>query len=248
MTNEEKVRVVGRLQDECADAFTAVMTSLQPGMSELGIADALRAHLTMHGITKHWYDVPFNVLVGVERFRIGTTTTDYGTKAPSAESRLAEGQAVFADFAPMDSKTGIWGDWASTCVFRPTESAGQEQLAFLEDMRALHYRGIALITAQTTGADVAQYFLDEYGRRGVTLLDVRNNVGHSMHAGPKREAKRIWLDLDNTKPLGPGVFTVEPGGIGRDGMVIARFEECILIPKTGQATIIGSSQPIPLSV
>lgn len=248
MANDISVHVVGKLQRVCVRAFTDVTASLRVGMSEQDIAVALRAHMTSQGITEHWYDVPFNVLIGVERFRIGTTTTDYAVKAPDPTVLLQEGQVVFVDFAPMDSKTGIWGDWSSTCVFHPKTAAQRKQVTFLEEMRKLHRRGIAQITAKTTGADVAHYFLDQFARRGVRLLDVRNNVGHSMHAGPKGEANRIWLDLDNTKPLGPGIFTVEPGGISSDGNMVARFEECIRIPEKGHAVVMGPKEMVPLVV
>jgi Xaa-Pro aminopeptidase len=248
LKGEGATKVVRRLQQVCAGAFTTVMTSLRPGMTELDIADALREQLALQGINGHWYDVPYNVLIGPERFRIGTTTSDYAIKAPSAHVTLAEGQVVHADFAPMDPDTGIWGDWSSTCVFHPRAEAAREQLAFLKTMRALHRRGISLITASTTGAEVAQYYLDQYAKLGVTLLDVRNNVGHSMHAGPKSQATRTWLDLDNTRPLGPGIFTVEPGGISSEGDMVGRFEECILIPDTGRAAINGPTRLVPLAV
>ena len=130
MTNGETAQIVKNLQSACADTFTAVMTSLRPGMSEQDIAYALRAHLASQGIREHWYDVPFIVLIGAERFRAGTTTTDYGVKAPSSEALLREGQAIHVDFAPMDPDTGIWGDWSSTCFFRPATSADRRQLAF----------------------------------------------------------------------------------------------------------------------
>jgi Xaa-Pro aminopeptidase len=253
MTNQElqlqqTTQVVSRLQQACATAFKDVMSELVPGMSEQQIADALRGHLANQDITQHWYDVPFNVLIGIERFRIGTTTSDYAVKAPSSQVTLAPGHTVYADFSPVDGKTGIWGDWSSTCIFRPTTEADNLQLRFLETMRKLHRKGITLITADTTGDEVAQYYLDRFAGLGVKLLDVRNNVGHSMHAGHKSQANRIWIDLQNRKPLGPGIFTVEPGGITDDGEMVARFEECILIPKTGPATIIDSGPMVPLDV
>ncbi len=217
-------------------------------MSELDIADALRVHMAKQKIKEHWYNVPFVVLIGPERFRIGTTTTDYSIKAPNPTVLLKEGSAIHVDFAPMDPVTKTWGDWSTTCVFRPKSPAEKEQLAFLEMMRTLQRKGISQITAETTGAEIARYFLNQFESLGVTLLDVRNNVGHSIHAGPKVEANRTWLDLNNTNPLGPGIFTVEPGGIRNKDHAFARFEECILIPKSGHATIIGSKVMVPIEI
>jgi Xaa-Pro aminopeptidase len=244
----EHTKTVSRLQQACASTFTTVMRNLEPGMSELDIADALRKQLANLGITEHWYDVPFIVLVGADRFRTGLTTSDYDIKAPSPDVILEEGQAIHVDFSPVHPESGIWGDWSSTCVFRPTTAAHQQQLTFLETMRRLHRKGTTLISAETTGAEVAQYYLDRYAGLGVTLLDVRDNVGHSMHTGPKSQANRTWLDLTNHNPLGSGIFTVEPGGITEDGQMVARFEECIFVHETGPATIINSGPLVPLAV
>src|ERR1035441_1029794 len=130
-------------------------------MSEVDIANNLREIFTQNGINDYWYDVPFNVLIGVKRFQVGLTTSDYQIKSPSPDAILEEGETVYVDFAPMDPRTGIWGDWSSTCVFRP-KTTDFNQAQFLEDMRSLHRQGIFKITAATTGADVAQYYLDRY--------------------------------------------------------------------------------------
>lgn len=227
MKLEEKVRIVGNLQIECADTFVAVLSSVKPGMSEHDIANELRAHMAWKGIADYWYEVPFIVLIGVERFCEGTTTTDYGVKAPSPDVVLSRGDVIHVDFSPMDPATGIRGDWSSTGVYQPETKAQHEQVDFLEKMRTLHREGARRITASTTGADVANYFHERYKQFETTLLDVRNNVGHSIHTGPKAQANRTWLDTTNTTPLGPGIFTVEPGGVTTDGTKVVRFEECI---------------------
>ena len=246
--NAPDPRIVARLQDLCIITFVIVSRRLQPGMSEHDIADALRATMAEHGITEHWYDVPFIVLIGGDRFVEGTLTSDYAVKAPSSHVKLSQGDAVHIDFSPMDPSTGAWGDWSTTFVFDPATPHHRDQLDFLEEMRALHGQGIAQITARTTGAQVAQYFMDEFAQRGVELVDVRRNVGHSIHIGPKSRSDRIWLDLANNSPLGPGIFTVEPGGIHRARNVVARFEKCILIPEQGPATILGKDRAVPLMV
>lgn len=237
---------VSNLQSICADSYVDAMENLQIGMSEVDIANILRELLEKQGINQHWYDVPFNVLIGVDRFKVGTTTTDYSLKSPSPDVKLEIGQFVHVDFAPMDPESCLWGDWSSTCVFRPNGEFGKAQVEFLDKMRRLQRTGISQITARTTGADVARYFLDQYEKFEVTLLDVRNNVGHSMHSGPKSEAERIWLDTENANPLGVGLYTVEPGGISRDGMYVARFEDCIYISPAGGASILGITELVPL--
>jgi hypothetical protein len=246
------METLGRLQTTCADVFAAVTSNLQVGMSETDIAHQLDQEFKYQGIADHWYDVPFNVLIGTDRFVEGLTTSDYAIKNPSSQVRLGEGSPVYVDLSPIDPATRQWGDWSSTAVFQPRKGVDDEQIAFLQEMRDIHRQGIAQITSGTTGADVANYYLDAYKKLGVTLLDVRNNVGHSLHAVPKQEATRVWLDTDNQQPLGEGLFTVEPGGSRPKkagiGIVIARFEVSIHIPESGSAVILGDRQLPPLTI
>jgi len=237
------VKTVGRLQALCADVFDDVVGRLQAGMSEFGIAQQLNQAFATRDITEYWYDVPLMVSIGTDRFKEGTTTTDYAVKGPSKNVRLEAGVPLFIDMSPLDTPTRLWGDWASTIVFQPREQIDDEQVAFLQTIKQIHRAGIARITAQTTGADLAKFYLGQYKEQAITLLDVRNNTGHSIHAGPKSEAKRTWLDLTNTTPLGEGIFAIEPGGFrskkGGSGIVVGRFEVCVYIPAAGNAHILG---------
>ena len=156
MNQATKVQIVANLQIICAEAYISVMSNLWVGMSENDIADELRKYLKKSGITDHWYDVPFLVLIGVDRFIEGTTTADYAVKSPSPNVLLKPEQFIFVDFAPMDPKTGDWGDWSSTCVFRPKLKKANKQLEFLNKVRHIQLGGIEKITAVTTAADMAK--------------------------------------------------------------------------------------------
>lgn len=247
-----KIEIVSNLQKTSVDVFNTVIQKLEVGLSEADIAELVRIEFEIRGIEEFWYNIPQNVLIGVERFQIGTTSSDYTIKAPSKKVFLNEGSVVFIDISPMDPKTKLWGDWASMAVFHPRKKKDDEQVYFLEEMRAIHRNGITKITSKTTGADVANYYLKIFNQKGITLLDVKNNVGHSLHEGAKNKAQRVWLDQENTNPLGEGVFTVEPGGIlqkeSRKQILAGRFEECIYIPKEGAAIILGSKELVPLIV
>lgn len=252
MNEKAKAHVVSRLQMAAFDAFMAVSKSFQEGLSEAAIAKMVRREFEKCGITEHWYDVPIHTSIGTERFVISTTTTDYAIKRPQEDVFLAAGDVMHIDTSPMDPATKLWGDWSTTVVFLPREEKDREQVEFLQEFRNLHLAGILNITANTTGAEIAAHYIDAFQKRGITLLDVRNNVGHSIHSGSKADAKRIWLDLDNDQPLGEGIFTIEPGGCrdkrNGDGIVVARFEECIYIPPEGSAQILGYAKTAPLAV
>lgn len=249
----DRVNIVSNLQQISADVFKKATTSLQVGMSEVDIANLVKLEFRKKGIEEFWYDIPQNVLIGVERFKEGTTTTDYEIKKPSKDIFLKEDLPVFVDLSPVDPQTKQWGDWSSTVVFHPKQVRDNEQLTFLEELRQIHRQGITLITSKTTGSEVINHYLKEFNKRGITLLDVRNNVGHSIHAGSKNQAQRIWLDNNNKNQFGEGIYAIEVGGfrIGKKGKrktVVGRFEECIYIPKEGSAILLGSNELISLKV
>jgi Xaa-Pro aminopeptidase len=241
----DKLEIVSQLQFICAEVFNEVTASLQPGMSEADIAKRLEHAFAGRGITEHWYDVPFNVLIGADRFTEGLMTTDYSVKSPSEKSVLKEGSILYIDFAPMDPATKTWGDWSRTVVFHPRPDIDDEEREFLYEVHQIQQGGIARITASMTGAEAALIFINTFAKQDMLLVDVRDNVGHSIHAGPKAEAKRVWLDLENTKQLGEGIFTVEPGAsrVGKNGnTLVARFEDCIYIPPKGQPIVLGGTE------
>ncbi len=243
MSWQEKAEIVGRLQSACTAVFESVVSNLQAGMSETHVAEMIRNSLRQYGINNYWYDVPIFVLFGANRFKT-IATTDYSLKSPTVNSVLTEGSPVYVDIHPMDTETGIWGDWNSMVVFQPRPGLDNEELSFLREMRQLQRNVMAQITAETTGAEVLQACAEAFQQTNTTLQDSRNNVGHSMHDGPKVKANRVWLDQENVAPLGEGIFAVEPGGIrtGKNGeTLVARFEDCIYIPKTGHARVLGKS-------
>jgi len=123
----ERIKVVSELQKTSVDVFKTILPSLRIGMSDVDIAELSKQEFTKRGIKKFWYTIAFVVLIGVERFKIGTTTPDYAIKSPSKDVYLEAGLPVHMDFAPMDPKTKIWGDWSSTVVFHPRDGIDDEQ-------------------------------------------------------------------------------------------------------------------------
>lgn len=252
MKTSEVIEIVHSLQRMSANTFVKVISSLQVGMSESDIAELMRLEFKLNSINEFWYNIPQNVLIGTERFKEGTISSDYTIKGPSKDVLLKDGDTVFIDFSPMDPETKQWGDWSSTIIFHPRKDIDGEQASFLHEMRQIHREGIKKINAKTTGADVANCYLEIFRKREITLLDVRNNVGHSLHTGLKNKVQRIWLDENNNDPLGEGFYAVEPGGfrpkVNGTGFIVGRFEESIYIPRKGNAVILGNKEYVPLIV
>jgi Xaa-Pro aminopeptidase len=244
------ITVVDRLQCSAAEAFVEVTEDLRSGVSEWHIANGIREILAGRGIRGYWYDIGVMALIGAERFK-QMAAPEYDTKTPSREVLVRPGQTIFVDIHPQDAKTGRWGNWATTALFQPRAS-DDEQMQLLEQMREIQQRGIATITAESTGADVASFFLGEFETHGISLLDVRSNVGHTMHSGSKSEARRAFLDTGNKSPLGSCVVGIEPGGFrpknSGPGDIVARFEDCVFVPHAGSAILLGPSSPVPLAI
>ncbi len=218
-------------------------------MNEQDIAERIKLEFKKRDITDFWYDVPIIVLVGTERFIKGANS-DYTTKSPSKEFILKEGDVVYIDLHPQDSKTRVWGDWNTMIVFHPRKGIDDEQVAFLKEMQEIHREGITKFTPTMIGADIFNYYLDTYQRRGITpILGKKPDVGHTVHAGLKVNANRLLLTPENTIPIGGYIYAVEPAGFrlkkSEKGVVVGRFEECAYVPEEGNVVLLGNQELLP---
>lgn len=252
METTEIIKVVSELQEKSADVFKAITPSLRVGMSELDIAGLIKLEFKKRDIVDFWYDVPIIVLIGTKRF-INGANADYATKSPSVNAVLKDGSIIYVDVHPRDNKTKLWGDWNTMAVFHPRAGVDDEQVAFLEQMREIHRKGIAQLTPTMTGADVINYYFTTYKESGITPITVNKpDVGHTIHAGAKIDASRLLLCEENTTPIGGHIYAVEPAGFrpkkSGEGMVVGRFEECVYIPKLGNVILLGSKELLALTI
>lgn len=248
----KRIKTVSQLQQASANVFKNVVFSLKVGMSELEIAELLKLEFKNRNISEFWYDVPIIVLIGTQRFITGANS-DYATKSPSKEYLLKEGDILYIDMHPQDSKTGLWGDWNSMVIFHPRKGIDDEQVNFLVEMRKIHREGISKFTPTMTGADIMSDYFDAYKNTGITpILGEKPDVGHTIHEGPKVNAHRLLLNMKNNTPIGGYVYAIEPAGFrpkkSGDGIVVGRFEECVYIPKEGNAVLLGSQELLSLVV
>lgn len=252
MKTSDTLDVVANLQNTSAEVFKTITKGFEVGDSEAKIAASIRLEFKKRGIVDFWYDVPIIVLMGTGRF-INGANADYATKSPSVDAVLKDGSIIYVDVHPQDNQTKLWGDWNTMAVFHPKVGIDDEQVAFLEEMREIHRRGIVQFTPIMTGADVANYYFDSYQERGITpLLGKKPDVGHTIHAGAKVDANRLLLCEENTTPIGRHIYAIEPGGFRPNksggGVVVGRFEECVYIPKLGNAILLGSKELLALTI
>ena len=249
METTETIKVISKLQKTSVEVFKVIARSLKIGINEQDIAELIRLEFKKRNIVDFWYDVPIIVLVGTKRF-INGANSDYATKSPSRASTLKEGDTIYIDLHPQDSKTRLWGDWNMMVVFHPRKGIDDEQVAFLKEMQEIHREGITKFTPAMTGANIINYYFDTYKKRGITpLIGKKPDVGHTIHAGLKVNANRLLLTAKNATPIGGYIYAIEPGGSrskkSGEGLVVGRFEECVYIPKEGTAVLLGNQEFLP---
>jgi len=250
LVTKKDIETTTQLQKICVDVYIKVSSKLKAGMSEFDIASLVEKELLKKGIHEYCYKIPILVLIGVERFK-DVANSNYSIKSPSPEIVLNDGDVIYIDMHPMDSLSKRWGDWNTMAVFHPQEN-DEEQIAFLGLMRRILHDGIRSISSKMCGADVFNYYLNRFKEHTITLLDVRNNVGHSMHRGENSLSSRKFLDKNNHSTVAGGIYAVEPGGFrpkqNGHGIVVGRFEECIFVPIRGKAVLLGENKILPFTI
>ena len=234
--DRKDINKVKTLQLLSYDIYLNTISRLKSGMSENDIAEIILKQYKRAGIENFWYDIPIMVLIGEKRFL--DMNGDYEKKTPSDKYLLNTGDTINFDFTPIE-KDGLRGTFSATYIFRPKTDYDFEKIEFLKLMRKIQRDGIKQITSLSRVDDIANWYLDKFRGNGITLVDVRNNLGHSMHKGAKKNSdeseKRIFIDTKNNNPIGEGIFAIEPAGFKRsknekDKILVGKFEDCLYVP------------------
>jgi len=248
----EDIKVISKLQNISKEVFRTVTSHLESDISEVDIAGQIRIEFKKRNVLKFWYTVPIIVLIGTERF-INGANANYDTKKPDGHITLQDGSIIYIDLHPTDTKTELWGDWNSMIVYHPRDEKDSEQVSFLEEMRQIHREGISKITSSTTGKELVDFYTHSYELKGITPIwnNIRD-IGHTIHSGPKESAKRRFITADDLSAFSNCVIAIEPSGFKKkknsNEFVVARFEECVYVPESGKATLLGNNDIIPLIV
>ena len=138
-------------------------------------------------------------------------------------------------------------------VYSPKLEKDEEQVQFLEEMRQIHREGISKITNKTTGKELINYYIKSYEVKGITLiLDNIKDIGHTIHRGPKESVNRRFITANDLNTFANSIIAIEPSGFKKkknsNETVVARFEECVYVPDSGKATLLGNNDLIPLIV
>lgn len=175
--NLENIKKVSKLQLCSYYIYSNTIRRVKEGMSEIDIAKIISEQFKERGIKQFWYDIPIMVLIGEDRFL--DMTGDYKNKSPSVNHLLKIGDTIHIDLTPKD-KEGFWGDFSATCVFHPKTDYDFEKVEFLRLVRKIQRDGIKRIKSVNKSSDIANWYLGKFRENNMTLVDVRNNLSHSI--------------------------------------------------------------------
>lgn len=248
--NIEKIK---KLQVLSYKIYLNVIRRIIKGMSEVEIASIILNEFKNNGIDNFWYDIPIMVLIGENRFL--DMTGDYNLKSPKLNHLLKVGDTINVDFTPMD-KESFWGDFSATCVYHPKTEYDFKKVEFLKLIRKIQRDGIKIIASTDSGKDIATWYLEKFKENEITLVDVRNNFGHSMHQGSKKypdgREKRIFMDINNMNPISENILAIEPSGLSKispeNKILVGKFEDCVYIPIAGEPLLLIPDEELPYSI
>jgi hypothetical protein len=246
-TTEEEIKITRHLQRQCLGSYLEVVSNLATGLSEAEIAQGLRDNLEQRGVKDYWYTVPIIILIGPDRF-MTLGGKSYEDKSPKEDVYLKEGDPVFVDIQPRDERTGIWGDFSATVIYKPSSS---DQVNFLQEMLDLRNEAIAGITSDTTPAQLAKVYSERFKSARIALVDSSDCFGHIMNRGEKSNWSRLFVDGNHPIPtMSHGIWAIEPGGYKdtSSGRLVARFETCIKVLESGKVVDLTGSSRLPLFV
>lgn len=199
---------------------------IQPGTSEIEIADEYTRMLAKVGLTDHWY--PILVYAGINTGK----AISRRVHLPD-ETRIRENDIVVLDCTPID-KT-VWGNWAETFV------VGQDPFYESLSNDCLEIVKLTAEFGRTSGKTIGgifDYCMKLIKERGLVLLDSRNDVGHSIFQVPEGQSvdktpleDRLFISEEYRNYPLEGILSIEPQ-VGRvnpaDGLVYGSKQQEIL--------------------
>ena len=198
-------------QEVAKRAIKRLGAEIRIGMSEQEIHQRIVELMKEEGATSFWHGgIPGTVFVG-QRSLVSAKTRLY---QPSAQQRVAEGDAIAIDIAP--AVDGMWGDYARTYFIE--DGKAYMELQQLKDplhrqaLQAeldLHHYMMEIATPEMTYSQLYYKINQKCEQMEWKNLDFQGYWGHSVSA--TGEDDRIYIVPENHQPLGSRhAFTFEP--------------------------------------
>ncbi|MFH0791666.1 MAG: M24 family metallopeptidase [bacterium] len=228
LNQQEYIKKFSNIQEIIVAVTSELIAWIEPGMNEKYIAERYGMILASNGLSKHWY--PILVYAGKNtgkpisrRFHL-----------PTSEDIIKKTDIVFVDCTPIDGT--VWGNWSDTIIIGSNkfyESLVADTKEIVKDTMIY-----AKTKAKTVG-DVYDYCINLVNIKGMTSLDLRNDIGHSIFQVPIDSTvedtpmgDRIFISKEYQNKELSGILSIEPQ-LGRinpeDGLMYgAKTQEVIV--------------------
>ena len=206
LQDKDYLRKFNEMQTPTIEITRLVAQEIKPGMSELDIANLYTQRLAKVGLKDHWY--PILVYAG----ELTGKPISRRFHLPSADVIIKENDIVMLDSTPID-KT-VWSNWAETFVIGKN-SFFKSLVADTKQIVDETYN-FAISQAKNIG-DIFDYCNSRIKYYGMTSLDSRSDVGHSIFQVPEGQTvdktpvtDRLFISEEYRDSPIIGIVSIEP--------------------------------------
>jgi Xaa-Pro aminopeptidase len=200
----------------CDSAQQKARRLIRPGISEIELWGALKAHL--EGLASARLPILADLVAGARTAEIGGLPGDY---------KLREGDPVIADIVPR--LAGYWGDNASThFVGQPSEALARMYKLVRETLR----RGVDAVRPGLRACDLDEMLRVAIRDQGYPVYP--HHSGHGIGTSYHEEPRIVPYNTATLEPgmvvaLEPGIYLPETGGVRLEDVVLVTKDGCELL-------------------
>lgn len=228
LSTQEYLKRFNEIQKDIIKVTDDLISKIKPGMTEIEIADKYYKMLESVGLNDHWY--PILIYAGDWTGKPITRRVHL----PSKDAVVKKEDIVFIDSTPID-KT-IWGNWCRTITIGNNPFFKK----LCDDCNEIVNKtyDYAESNAKTIG-DIFDFCMNLIKKYGLTPLDIRDDIGHSIFQVPEGQSvdktplsDRVFLSEKYRKTKLKGIISIEPQ-VGRinpkDGKIYGAKQQKIII-------------------
>lgn len=228
LNTSEFLKKFNTIQSDIISITDKLILQIKPGMSEKDIADKYNEMLKSVGLKYHWY--PILIYSGDWTGKPITRRVHL----PSEDVIIKKNDIVVIDSTPID-KT-VWGNWCRTVSIGNNKF--YKQLCDDCDNIVDQTWEYGKSHAKTIG-DIFDFCMNLIKKYGLTPLDSRDDVGHSIFQVPEGQSvdktplsDRIFLNEEYRNTKLKGIISIEPQ-VGRinpeDGKMYGAKQQKVII-------------------
>ena len=206
LSEKEYLKRFSVIQEPTVNAVRRVAKRIQPGQTEIEIAEILDKELRGDSLSEHWYPILVHAgeMTGVpvsRRYHL-----------PANDVVVHESDILILDVTPID-KT-VWSNWAETFAIGNDEFYNK----LTQDVQAVVDAAYEYSSTQAkTVGDIVGFCSKEIEKYNLRSIDSRKDFGHSIFQVPEGQTvdktplgDRLFLNEDYRNVKLSGIISIEP--------------------------------------